>query len=195
MLCCVRSCSVNTWRSSAPLYINRVAFCLVSLCFLSSFPFSTYQLVLRPGHTSQSLRSPCLHSHVTTFCPLVFPPCFVPSSCHVGAASILVIATIITIITVVVAAALALVVAAAPPLTPPRASFLLPPARPPGVQIIDVDYRGILGALLASSLHQGRWKRVEGLGVQAMGTFKMVLGQEHPDTLTIMGSLASTYQN
>ena len=49
---------------------------------------------------------------------------------------------------------------------------------------------------LASTFwNQGRWKEAEELLVQVMETFKRVLGQEHPDTLTSMANLASTYRN
>jgi hypothetical protein len=41
----------------------------------------------------------------------------------------------------------------------------------------------------------GRYNVAEELGVQVMETTKRVLGDEHPDTLTGMGNLASTYMN
>src|ERR1700722_8394909 len=41
----------------------------------------------------------------------------------------------------------------------------------------------------------GRWKEAEKLSVLAMETSKRVLGEEHPDTLTSMDILASTYWN
>jgi Tetratricopeptide repeat len=41
----------------------------------------------------------------------------------------------------------------------------------------------------------GRWKEVEELEVQVMETRKRVLGQEHPDTLSSIANLASTYWN
>jgi len=41
----------------------------------------------------------------------------------------------------------------------------------------------------------GRWKEAEELEVQVMETRKRVLGEEHPDTLTSIDSLASTYRN
>jgi tetratricopeptide (TPR) repeat protein len=42
---------------------------------------------------------------------------------------------------------------------------------------------------------QGRWKEAEELFVQVMETRKRVLGEEHPDTLTSMANLASTFWN
>ncbi|KAH8727406.1 kinesin light chain 3 [Phaeosphaeriaceae sp. PMI808] len=46
----------------------------------------------------------------------------------------------------------------------------------------------------AMSLHSdGRYKEAEELEVQVMQTWKRVLGDEHPDTLTSMANLASTY--
>ncbi|KAL2822076.1 hypothetical protein BJX63DRAFT_417851 [Aspergillus granulosus] len=41
----------------------------------------------------------------------------------------------------------------------------------------------------------GRWNEAENLEVQVMETRKTVLGAEHPDTLTSMTNLASTYWN
>jgi hypothetical protein len=41
----------------------------------------------------------------------------------------------------------------------------------------------------------GRYKEAKELQVQVMETTKGVLGEEHPDTLTSMGNLASTYRN
>ena len=41
----------------------------------------------------------------------------------------------------------------------------------------------------------GRWKKAEELQVRVMETTKRVLGEEHPDTLTSMANLASTYRN
>ncbi|KAN0075017.1 hypothetical protein V8E54_007628 [Elaphomyces granulatus] len=41
----------------------------------------------------------------------------------------------------------------------------------------------------------GRWTEVEKLSVQVMETRKTVLGPEHPDTLTSMHNLASTYRD
>ena len=43
--------------------------------------------------------------------------------------------------------------------------------------------------------HQGRWKEAEELDVQVMETRTGVLGSEHPDMLTSIGNLASTYRN
>ena len=51
-------------------------------------------------------------------------------------------------------------------------------------------------ANLASTYrNQGRWKEAEELFVQVMETFKRVLGQEHPDTLTSIANLAMTYMS
>ena len=51
-------------------------------------------------------------------------------------------------------------------------------------------------ANLASTYsNQGRWKEAEELEVQVMETFKRVLGEEHPDTLTSMANLALTVWN
>jgi hypothetical protein len=41
----------------------------------------------------------------------------------------------------------------------------------------------------------GRYKEAEELEVQVMETKKRVLGDEHPDTLTSIANLASTYRN
>ncbi|KAL2036638.1 hypothetical protein N7G274_010664 [Stereocaulon virgatum] len=41
----------------------------------------------------------------------------------------------------------------------------------------------------------GRWKEAEELRVQVVEITKRVLGQEHPETLTSMSNLASTYRN
>ncbi|KAF1835030.1 hypothetical protein BDW02DRAFT_579114 [Decorospora gaudefroyi] len=41
----------------------------------------------------------------------------------------------------------------------------------------------------------GRWKEAEELDVQVMETLKTKLGADHPDTLTNMNNLASTYRN
>ncbi|CAF9922484.1 MAG: hypothetical protein ALECFALPRED_002096 [Alectoria fallacina] len=43
--------------------------------------------------------------------------------------------------------------------------------------------------------NEGRWDEAEELEVQVMETSLRVLGQEHPDTLSSMASLASTYRN
>src|SRR5271155_2136506 len=49
---------------------------------------------------------------------------------------------------------------------------------------------------LSRLLHaQGRWNEAEELKVQVMETSLRVLGAEHPDTLTSMASLASTFWN
>jgi hypothetical protein len=41
----------------------------------------------------------------------------------------------------------------------------------------------------------GRWKEAEEPFVQVVETRKRVLGKGHPNTLTRMGNLASTYMN
>jgi hypothetical protein len=41
----------------------------------------------------------------------------------------------------------------------------------------------------------GRYDEAEELQVQVMQTMKRALTDEHPDTLTSMGNLASTYRN
>ncbi|KAK4446083.1 hypothetical protein QBC34DRAFT_486914 [Podospora aff. communis PSN243] len=43
--------------------------------------------------------------------------------------------------------------------------------------------------------YQGQWKDAEGFLTQATRTRKGLLGEEHPDTLTSMANLASTYWN
>ncbi|KAJ5946981.1 hypothetical protein N7454_003820 [Penicillium verhagenii] len=41
----------------------------------------------------------------------------------------------------------------------------------------------------------GQWEEAEQLEIQVMETRKAKLGVDHPDTLTIMTNLASTYRN
>ena len=48
-------------------------------------------------------------------------------------------------------------------------------------------------SLASTYQKQGRWKEAEELFVHVMETFKRVLGQEHPDTLTSTANLASTF--
>src|SRR5438045_2386777 len=43
--------------------------------------------------------------------------------------------------------------------------------------------------------NDGEWKKAEELEVQVMDTRKRVLGAEHPDTLSSMANLVSTYRN
>ncbi|KZL79726.1 tpr domain protein, partial [Colletotrichum incanum] len=51
-------------------------------------------------------------------------------------------------------------------------------------------------ANLASTYwNQGRWKEAEELEVRVMEMRKRVLGDEHPDTLTSIANLASTYRD
>jgi hypothetical protein len=42
-------------------------------------------------------------------------------------------------------------------------------------------------------IDKGRWKEAERLRVQVMESRKRVLGEEHPDTLTSMANMASTF--
>ncbi|OCK72871.1 hypothetical protein K432DRAFT_38395 [Lepidopterella palustris CBS 459.81] len=49
--------------------------------------------------------------------------------------------------------------------------------------------------LASTYIDQGRWKEAEELDVQVMETRKRVLGEGHPDTLTSMANLASTYSD
>jgi len=49
--------------------------------------------------------------------------------------------------------------------------------------------------LASTYWNQGRLKEAEELEVLVMETRKRVLGEEHPDSLTIMANLASTYWN
>jgi len=67
---------------------------------------------------------------------------------------------------------------------------------------IDAALQGGLhtGSKLTASLgliyrEGGRWKEAEELEVLVMETRKRVLGEEHPDSLTSMNNLASTYWN
>lgn len=55
-----------------------------------------------------------------------------------------------------------------------------------------IDYMQNVGTCLDSD---GRYNEAEKLLVQVMGTWKQVLGPEHPSTLTSMANLASTYRN
>jgi hypothetical protein len=43
-------------------------------------------------------------------------------------------------------------------------------------------------------IEQGRWEEAEPLQVQAMETWKRVLGAEHPDTLKSINNLAMTWK-
>jgi hypothetical protein len=43
--------------------------------------------------------------------------------------------------------------------------------------------------------NQGRWDEVEKQEVEVMETSKIKLGADHPDTLTSMANVASTYSN
>jgi hypothetical protein len=63
-------------------------------------------------------------------------------------------------------------------------------------QEIDDEERLDLAWKCARALYSdGQYKGAEDLQVQVMQTRKRVLGDEHPDTLTIMNDLASTYWN
>ncbi len=44
-------------------------------------------------------------------------------------------------------------------------------------------------------MESGRWEEAEKLDVQVMETRKTKLGADHPDTLTSMANLASTFWN
>jgi hypothetical protein len=44
-------------------------------------------------------------------------------------------------------------------------------------------------------LYRGQWNKAEELQVQAVAMRRRVFGEEHPDTLTSMANLASTYRN
>jgi hypothetical protein len=60
----------------------------------------------------------------------------------------------------------------------------------------DLESRGKLAWRFGTCLLQdGRYNEAEKQFVEAYKTDKKVLGQEHPDTLTSMGNLASTYWN
>jgi hypothetical protein len=49
--------------------------------------------------------------------------------------------------------------------------------------------------MMNTTVVQGQWKEAEELEVQVMQTRKRVLGEEHPETLTTMRNLASTYKH
>jgi hypothetical protein len=59
----------------------------------------------------------------------------------------------------------------------------------------DVAKASLLHRTAGFMLYQGKWNKAEELGLQAVETRKRVLGTEHPDTLTSIGNLASTYKN
>jgi tetratricopeptide (TPR) repeat protein len=62
-----------------------------------------------------------------------------------------------------------------------------------GIQMPYIDEQYVrFGLVLGAS---GYWKDAEKLEVQVMETRKKLLGEEHPDTLTSMANLASTYWN
>ena len=52
-----------------------------------------------------------------------------------------------------------------------------------------------IGAGPNRSLLVGRWKETEELFVQVLEPSRTMLGEEHPDTLSSMANLASTYRN
>ncbi|KAJ5709206.1 hypothetical protein N7493_010540 [Penicillium malachiteum] len=52
-----------------------------------------------------------------------------------------------------------------------------------------------MNSLASIYLLQGRWNEAEDLGMQEVEMRKMVLGIEHPDTLTSMGILTTIYWN
>ena len=43
--------------------------------------------------------------------------------------------------------------------------------------------------------YQGKFKEAEGLFKQCLAKIKVVLGENHPDTLTTMNNLAGTYDH
>ncbi|KAJ0100736.1 hypothetical protein J7T55_000106 [Diaporthe amygdali] len=58
------------------------------------------------------------------------------------------------------------------------------------------EHECLFGTILGRVYYgEGLWKEAESLFVQVMETLKRVLGEEHPDTLTSMSNLASTYGN
>lgn len=57
------------------------------------------------------------------------------------------------------------------------------------------DYRKTINGGFQCISNQGRWAEAEQLEVQVMETRKMVLGPEHPDMLTSIANLASTFSN
>jgi hypothetical protein len=52
-----------------------------------------------------------------------------------------------------------------------------------------------MASLASTYRNQGRWKEAEELFVRVTETNVRVLSEEHPDMLTCMGNLASTYRN
>ncbi|KAJ5454948.1 hypothetical protein N7530_012717 [Penicillium desertorum] len=73
----------------------------------------------------------------------------------------------------------------------------------PGVRNIDLNFVSIteMGKTFVWTIlgmvhdDEGHWEEAEQLFVQAMETRKTKLGEDHPDTLTSMSNLASTYRN
>ena len=58
------------------------------------------------------------------------------------------------------------------------------------------DINALIAMNTANVYHQhGQWKKAEKLQMVAMEKRRHILGDEHPDTLTSMGSLAATYRN
>ncbi|KAK4193988.1 Tetratricopeptide repeat-domain-containing protein [Triangularia verruculosa] len=61
---------------------------------------------------------------------------------------------------------------------------------------ISKRHQGFVGTVLGLIYYdEGRWEEAEKLFVQVMETRKTKLGADHPDTLTSMANLASTYSN
>ena len=58
-----------------------------------------------------------------------------------------------------------------------------------------IPFTYIASALGLLYYEGGHWDKAGQLFVQVMDTRKRVLGEEHPDTLTSMGNLASTFRN
>ncbi|KAH6889961.1 hypothetical protein B0T10DRAFT_403680, partial [Thelonectria olida] len=54
---------------------------------------------------------------------------------------------------------------------------------------------GHLRNLASTYWNQGRWKEAEELGVRVMEISLMVLGEEHPSTLTSMNNQAFTWKD
>jgi tetratricopeptide (TPR) repeat protein len=59
----------------------------------------------------------------------------------------------------------------------------------------DVDWLHLAFKSANALLSDGRYNEAEELFVQVMETFKRVLGEEHPSTMSSMANLASTYRN
>ena len=69
------------------------------------------------------------------------------------------------------------------------------PAPGPPPRLVAPQHPSASTNLASTYRSQGRWKEAEELFVQVMETRKRALGQEHPDSLTSMGNLASAFWN